>query len=178
MKKIILIALMMLSINAYAGMGYHWIDVPGSGSKTVNRGYVGLKWTLNEGLKPQAVIGYRSASVDSNGDTDGGDLSISARFLDGLQLGKLRAKYFNGKENVQGEIGGGYDFTKGLFAGVGVHAPYSLIGLDFHPFLNDEKFEPYVQIDTNKKYKKVNGSSRECVLGLPWDYFNSTCTLN
>ena len=40
MKKIILIALMMLSINAYAGMGYHWIDVPGSGSKTVNRGYV------------------------------------------------------------------------------------------------------------------------------------------
>ena len=52
--------------------------------------------------------------------------------------------------------GGGYDFTKGLFAGVSVHAPYSLIGLDLHPFVNENKLEPYIQIDTNKRYKKSN----------------------
>ena len=131
-----------LSQSSYAGCMPGLYDlVPGaSGSPlTTNRVYAGLKWTLNEGIKPQAVVGYRHAKTESNGDTDGGDVSISAKFIDGFQLGKLRAKYFNGKENAQGEVGGGYDFTKGIFAGIGINAPYSLIGLDLHPFVNEKK---------------------------------------
>ena len=120
-----------------------------SQTDTNNRAYAGLKWTLNEGIKPQAVIGFRHARTESNGDTDGGDLSISAKFIDGFQLGKLRAKYFNGKENTQGEIGTGYDFVNGLFAGVGVHAPYSNLGIDLLPTAKD-KIEPYFQLDTIK----------------------------
>jgi hypothetical protein len=75
-------------------------------------------------------------------------------------------------------VGGGFDFTKGLFAGVGVHAPYSLIGLDLHPFVNEKKLEPYIQIDTIKKYKKNHYGPGVCTLnaepfGGYWD--NATC---
>ena len=101
--------LILISLSNNAGAGfvcakagcYDFVTTNG-GSLTTNRAYAGLKWTLNEGIKPQAVFGFRHARTESNGDTDGGDISISAKFIDGFQLGKLRAKYFNGKEQVQG----------------------------------------------------------------------------
>jgi hypothetical protein len=165
-SKLTLVLCSFLSSSAFASGTYSLVPGNPGTALTDNRVYAGVKWTLNEGIKPQAVIGYRHARTESNGDTDGGDVSISAKFIDGFQLGKLRAKYFNGKEDVQGELGGGYDFTKGLFAGVGVHAPYSLIGLDLHPFITDNKLEPYIQIDTNKRYKKPNDTVSTCVFIL------------
>jgi hypothetical protein len=178
--------LISLSNNSIAGAPslpcgkpgcYDFVTTGSGGTLTTNRAYAGLKWTLNEGIKPQAVVGFRHARTESNGNTDGGDISISAKFIDGFQLGKLRAKYFNGKENVQGEAGGGYDFTKGLFAGAGVHAPFSLIGLDLHPFISENKFESYLQIDSIKRYKKPNGTSTTCeyVGTTSGQYFNSSC---
>ena len=169
--------LILISLSNNAGAGfvcakagcYDFVTTNG-GSLTTNRAYAGLKWTLNEGIKPQAVFGFRHARTESNGDTDGGDISISAKFIDGFQLGKLRAKYFNGKEQVQGEVGGGFDFTKGIFAGAGIHAPYSLIGLDLHPFINENKLEPYLQLDTIKRYKKSN-STTSCQLVDGGSYF-------
>jgi hypothetical protein len=183
-QKLILILMLSLSMNTFAAdecNGNCWDLIPGtaSGTLTDNRIYAGLKWTLNEGIKPQAVVGYKHARTESNGNTDGGDLSISAKFIDGFQLGKLRAKYFNGKEDVQGEVGAGYDFTKGIFAGVGVHAPYSLIGLDLHPFINENKLEPYIQIDTNKRYKKPNDTASECIfrgMEVGGEWSNDVCT--
>ena len=165
---------------AFAGKGTYDL-IPGTtgASLTDNRVYAGLKWTLNEGIKPQAVFGFRHARTESNGNTNGGDISISAKIIDGFHLGKLRAKYFDGKEKVQGEVGGGFDFTKGLFAGAGVHAPFSLIGLDLHPFINENKLEPYIQIDTIKKYKKNNSNSSECVIAttdLPGGFYDNACT--
>jgi hypothetical protein len=111
--------------------------------------YMALKWTFGDSIKPEALLGFRHAEINSSGDTDGADLSISAKFIDNLEIGKLRAKYFNGKENVQGEISAGYDFNKGLFTGIGVHAPYTNLGIDLLPTAKD-KFEPYLQIDTIK----------------------------
>ena len=164
LSKLTLVFCSFLSSSAFAGVpGYDLIPGAAGASLTDNRVYAGLKWTLNDGIKPQAVVGYRHARTESNGNTDGGDLSISAKFIDGLQLGKLRAKYFDGKESVQGEVGGGYDFTKGLFAGAGVHAPFSLIGLDLHPFINENKLEPYLQIDSIKKYKNPSDTASQCV---------------
>jgi hypothetical protein len=140
----------LVSSPAFAGqVNYDFISI----TNTDNRVYAGLKWTLNEGINPQAVVGFRHARTQSNGNTDGGDISISAKIIDGFQLGKLRAKYFDGKEKVQGEIGAGYDFTNGLFAGVGIHAPYSNLGIDLLPTAKD-KIEPYLQLDTIKKNDK------------------------
>jgi hypothetical protein len=180
-SKLTLFFCFFLSSAAFAGGSVTYDLIPGTNGAalTDNRVYAGLKWTLNEGIKPQAVVGYRHARTESNGNTDGGDISISAKFMDGFQLGKLRAKYFDGKEKVQGEVGGGFDFTKGLFAGVGVHAPYSLIGLDLHPFITDNKLEPYIQIDTIKKYKKSNGNSPStCVPvdGISGEFVDPSCT--
>ena len=122
--------------------------------------YAALKWTFGESFKPEAVLGFRHAKVDSNGDTDGGDVSISAKFIDGLELGKLRGKYFNGKDNVQSEVGGGFDFNKGLFTGIGIHAPYSNLGIDFLPFAKD-RLEPYLQLDT------INGNPKPSYINPP-----------
>ena len=194
-KKLILLIpfllLVSLSKNSLAGGHgcygkggcYDLVSTGASGTLTTNRVYAGLKWTLNEGIKPQAVVGFRHARTESNGNTNGGDISISAKIIDGFQLGKLRAKYFDGKEKVQGEVGGGFDFTKGLFAGVGVHAPFSLIGLDLHPFVNENKLEPYIQIDTIKKYKKNNNSlvcspkGQDELGDLYGAYINDTCDI-
>ena len=181
--------LISLSNNSIAGGGgaslpcgkpgcYDFVTTGSGGTLTTNRAYAGLKWTLNEGIKPQAVVGFRHARTESNGNTDGGDISISAKFIDGFQLGKLRAKYFDGNEKVQGEAGGGYDFTKGLFAGAGVHAPFSLIGLDLHPFINENKLEPYIQIDTIKKYKKNSSATNTCVFSVgSGAWLDSDCTI-
>ena len=175
-SKLTLVFCFLISSAAFAGGTNPSYDLIPGASLTDNRVYAGLKWTLNEGIKPQALVGYRHARTELNGNTDGGDISISAKFMDGFQLGKLRAKYFDGKEKVQGEVGGGYDFTKGLFGGVGVHAPYSLIGLDIHPFINENKLEPYIQIDT---IKKNNSSSSSCVLrgDSLGDWGNSACSV-
>lgn len=124
-----------------------------SQSSIHNSIYAALKWTFGESFKPEAVLGFRHAKVDSSGDTDGADVSISAMFVNGLELGKLRAKYFNGKDNVQGEVGGGLDFNKGIYTGIGVHAPYSNLGIDLLPFTKD-KLEPYFQVDTIKGNRK------------------------
>ena len=151
--KLFISFLTLLAISSYSFGGASVFTPQISQTNTDNRAYAGLKWTLNEGIKPQAVIGFRHAKTELNGDTDGGDVSISAKFIDGFQLGKLRAKYFNGKENTQGEVGAGYDFMNGLFAGVGVHAPYSNIGVDLLPTAKD-KIEPYFQLDTIKRIDK------------------------
>jgi len=151
MRKIIAILFLSLSTLALAGKG----SSPIATSTNDNRAYAGLKWSLHEGIKPQVVLGFRHANINSNGDTDGGDISISAKFMDGIQPGQIRAKYFNGKEDVQGELGGGYDFTQGIFGGVGIHLPYSNVGLDLFPNAQT-KLDPYFQLDTIKGNNKPN----------------------
>ena len=162
--------LMLVSNITFAGGG--GLTLPSiNKSSNDDRAYAGLKWSLSGGIKPEAVLGFRHANISSNGDTDGGDISISAKFIDGLQPGQLRAKYFNGKEDVQGELGGGYDFTQGIFGGVGIHLPYSNVGLDLFPNAQT-KFDPYIQLDTIKGNNKPNPT-------CPFTYILSggTCTL-
>ena len=102
-------------------------------------GYGGLKWTMGAGLIPEIVAGYRHAEVASNGDTQGADISIAFKVNPALPLseiiqpGKLRAKYFNGIDFLQGEMGGGYDFAKkGAFVGIGAQGPYVNAGVDYN----------------------------------------------
>ena len=141
--------------NASVGGGH---DVSGnpiltSQSTIHNSIYAALKWTFGESFKPEVILGLRHAKVDSNGDTYGGDISLSTKFMDGLELGKLRGKYFNGNEDVQGEIGAGFDFTKGFYTGISVHGPYSNLGVDYC-FSDKNILEPYIQIDTIKGNNK------------------------
>lgn len=135
---------------------------------TVDRGYAGLEWTLGEGLTPAVVVGYRHARVQSNGDTQGGDISFSFNVISGFHPGKLRAKYFNGQENVQGEVGGGFDFAKGVFAGVGVQGPYTNLGVDYL-FTTGSPWEPYFMLNTLPGYDKPHGNTTT-TMGCPTGY--------
>lgn len=173
MKKLFLglfISVVCMSANA----GEMSVGVPmSSNTDSVNRAYAGLKWTLNEGVQPEVVVGFRHSRVESGGDTQGGDVSLSMKIFNVFQLGKLRAKYFNGQESVQGEASAGFDFTKGLFMGVGVKAPYSNFGIDFLPKASST-FEPYLIIDTLKKNDKPD---KTCPASAPRNV-NGTCFPN
>lgn len=157
-RMYVIIATTVGAVNL-AHASYNGCDLSGnfctgiSQSSIHNSIYAALKWTFGESFKPEAILGYRHAKVDSSGDTDGADLSISAKLVNGLELGKFRAKYFNGNDDVQGEVGGGFDFNKGFFTGIGVHAPYSNLGIDLIPYAKD-RVEPYLQLDTIKGNRK------------------------
>ena len=152
MKKHHLFALVLLICSAQllaGGGGYYETSV----SSTNNKVYAGLKWTLNEGIKPQAVIGFRHTNIGSDGHTDGGDISLSAKFIDGFQLDKTRLKYINGNNDVQGELGGGYDFTKGLFLGGSANGPYINLGVDYLIQAKDKSIDPYIMLNTLSRTK-------------------------
>jgi hypothetical protein len=168
MKKVFLgLFISAICISAHAGMpaGFPFT----SNTDSINRAYAGLKWTLNEGIQPEVVVGFRHSRVESGGDTQGGDVSLSMKIFNVFQLGKLRAKYFNGQESVQGEFSGGFDFTKGLFAGFSVKAPNTNFGVDYLPKASNT-FEPYFIIDTLKKNNKPN---KTCPAST--QIFNGTC---
>lgn len=146
----------------------------GASKDTVNRGYAGLKWTLGQGLTPAVVVGFRRATVKSNGDTQGGDISFSFNLVGGPKPDKLRVKYFNGQENAQGEVGAGYDFSKGVFAGVGVQGPYSNLGVDYL-FTQGAPWEPFFMLNTLKKYDKPSGSTTTLSCPPPFELLGNTC---
>ena len=133
-------------------------------SANSNMGYGGVKWTLGDSLVPELVAGYRFASVTNNGATQGGDLSLSVKITGKTQLnnlihlGKLRAKYLNGTDYLQGEVGGGWDFAKhGLFAGVGAQGPFVNTGVDYDfTGVNSfsKSFSPYAGFNSIGMYSK------------------------
>ena len=129
-----------------------------STSSNVDNGYAGLKWTFGDSFYPEVVVGFRHASVSSNGDAYGGDASFAFKVYDGksfgFQPGKLRLKYFNGADYMQGEVGGGFDFGKNsFFVGIGGQAPFSNIGLDYN-FTASNPLEPYFMLNSLGQYTK------------------------
>ncbi len=166
-QKLYLILFVLLSSNVFAYCGVPPIPSLAS-TVTENKIYGGLKWDFNGGVKPEAVIGFRSARVNPSSYTNGGDVSISAKFIDGFELGKARLKYFSGNDTVQAEISGGYDFKRSIFVGASLNAPYSNIGVDYLFLAKEKQLDPYAMIHTMGKYNKPSaGSDTKC----PADHF-------
>jgi hypothetical protein len=141
----------------------------GPASTNVNMGYGGLKWTFGEGYVPEIVGGFRYASVTSSGATQGADISIAFKVTGKMELddlihfGKLRAKYLNGMDYLQGEVGGGWDFAKkGLFAGIGAQGPYVNSGVDYDFSSKDsfsKSFSPFVMFNSIGIYNTPHGTN-------------------
>ena len=158
-KLLFTLSILLSSSSAFAGV-LPFTFIPGSSQAyTSNKGYAGLKWAFSKGYKPEAVIGFRSARIDPSNHTQGGDISISAKFLDGFELGKARLKYFNGVNTAQAEASGGYDFKNGIFIGASANGPFINAGVDY--LINDKSFEPYIMLDSLTKYRKANASAGE-----------------
>ena len=155
-NKILLSALFLLLCNlsnlAFAGMAPPDPTISfSSDERTDNEFFVGLNWELGGSMTPQGVIGYRRAKVDSSGNVDGFSLNYGFLF-NGFQPGNIKAIYFDGKENLQGEIGFGYDFKKHSPLGVlGVQAQYINFGTDY---IFGNGFKPYGGINSIDGYDK------------------------
>ncbi|MGO9443787.1 MAG: hypothetical protein ACLPXB_03305 [Thiobacillaceae bacterium] len=170
----------LVSPIAMAGnaITYNPVITTTSATKTETKAYAGLNWSLSGGITPSLVLGVAQASVKSDGDTQGGDLSLDISFLGGIKPGKLKLSYLNGKETVQGELGVGYNFlTAAPLLGLGFNAPYSNLGLDLY---KGGSFDPYITIDTQSKFKKPTPTTTEqCVPvnGAGGAYLNGACTI-
>jgi hypothetical protein len=151
-----------------------------STSANVDNGYGALKWTFGNGFFPEIVVGFRHASVSSNGDVYGGDASFAFKIFDGTSWGflpgKFRLKYFNGADYMQAEAGGGYDFGKNsFFVGIGGQAPFTNIGLDYN-FTASNPLEPYFMLNSIGQYTKPGTHHLGCPAGTIQSA-NGRCTL-
>jgi hypothetical protein len=82
-------------------------------------------------MTPALVLGVTNVRVKSNGDTAGAKLAFHLNLAGGLAPGLLKLSYLNGREDVQGEIGAGYNFIKSApTLGLGINVPYLSAGVD------------------------------------------------
>lgn len=175
MKKIALTLLLASTLTgsaAFAGEPGPIFYTLIPASKTETRAFVGLNWRLNGGFTPALVLGAFRARVDSDGDTQGGNLAFHLNLAGGVKPGKIKLGYINGKENLQGEIGIGYDFLKNApLLGLGVNAPYISAGVDAY---TGPGFVPYVTVHSQGKFDKPN---QQCVVDPAGIYDDENCTM-
>ncbi len=134
----------------------------------IDDGYGGLKWTYGEGWIPEVVAGYRHTELSTNGDAQGADISIAFKVNPTLPLdkiiqpGKLRVKYLNGIDAVQGEVGGGYDFAhNSFFTGISVQGPYVNAGVDYS-FSVNSPFSTFLMINSLGIYNRPHKTTFSC----------------
>lgn len=133
------------------------VTTTGAGSQTKTTAYVGLNWTLGGGMTPALVLGVFDTKVQANGDTTGGNLAFHANLAGGISLGKVKLSYLDGRNDLQGELGLGFDFMKQaplLF--LGINAPYVAAGIDA---FSSHGFVPYAAIHTQGRFDKPAGTT-------------------
>jgi len=97
----------------------------------------------------------------------------------GFKPGKLKLSYLDGKENMQGELGVGYDFLKTApLVGLGVNIPHLAAGVDGYL---SHGFVPYATLHTLGKFDKPAPSSASTTVCTNvgtnnGDFYNSDCT--
>lgn len=161
MKKSIIslaIGLTVASSAALAGIttaDYNWVTTTtstGSTSKNNTNAYAGLNWSVGGSWTPAVVLGIFRTHVKSDGDTQGANLAFHLNLAGGIKPGKLKLSYLNGKENIQGELGVGFDFMRSapLF-GFGLNGPFVAAGVDGYL---SQGLVPYVTLQSQGKFSK------------------------
>lgn len=176
MKKVLATAAVIGSLfaaNAQAiGFGY---DLVNDGVKHNTNAYAGINIELGNKMVPTLVLGVFDTRVKANGNTEGGNLSLQVNLLGGVSLGKLKLTYLNGKNDLQGEIGGGYDLAKRApFGSVGINAPFGAIGVDGFS-LRD--LAPSLTIHSQDEFKTPQTSCQNVGLGQG-AFADSSCSLD
>jgi hypothetical protein len=169
----------LTSSSAFAGklppIFYTLVPGTGSTSKTETNAYAGLNWRLGGGITPALVLGAFRTKVESDGDTQGGNFAFHLNLAGGVKPGKLKVGYINGKENIQGEIGVGYDFLKKApLLGLGINAPYVNAGVDAYA---GPGFVPYVTLHTQGEFDEPNQAPAQCVEDPAGVYADPACTI-
>ena len=180
-KLVLVLVTAAASTYAFAGFTGTPYDLvtTGSGHRTENKAYLGLKWSLNGGKTPALVLGAAHVKVKSNGNTEGANFSFTLKLAGGVKPSLIKLNYMNGKNDLQGELGLGYDFLKSApLLGVGANAPYVNAGVDIYR----HAFSPFATLTTLKKFDKPGGGSTVCTdvsgTATPGNtyYTSATCT--
>lgn len=123
-------------------------------SRTTTRAYVGLNWSLGGGYTPALVLGVTNAKVKSDGDMTGARLAFHLKLAGGVAPGMLKLSYLNGKEDVQGELGVGYNFIKAAPSlGLAINGRYVAAGVDAYM---GSGLVPYVTLSSQGAFSKPN----------------------
>lgn len=126
-------------------------------SRTSTQAYAGLNWTIGGGYTPALVLGVTNAKVKSNGDTSGARLALHINLTGGFAPGLLKLSYLNGKDDLQGEIGLGYNFIKSAPAlGLGINGPYVSAGIDGYL---SSGIVPYVSLNSQGAFSKPKANT-------------------
>ena len=179
----IVLALGSSSVLAGSAPTYSWVGSnAGGGTKTNTNAYAGLNWNLGGGWTPSVVLGVFNTRVKADGDTEGANLAFHLNLAGGVKPGKFKLSYLNGKEDVQGELGIGYDFMRSApLLGLGINAPYVSAGVD--GYLNGSII-PFATLHSQGKFKKPdNATSRRCAQDSPPVYttghfMDAACTID
>lgn len=123
-----------------------------SNKHTQTRGYIGLNWEWGGSTTPALVLGAMQTRVSSNGDTTGANLAFFLNLAGGVKPGSIKLTALDGKQNLQGELGVGYNFLKSdPMLVLGINAPYVAVGIN--GYLNPG-IVPYGTIHTQGKFNK------------------------
>lgn len=151
----------------------------GKTSKNNTNAYAGLNWSVGGSWTPSVVLGVFRTHVKSDGDTQGANLAFHLNLAGGIKPGKLKLSYLNGKENIQGELGVGYDFMRSApLLGLGLNGPFVAAGVDGYL---SQGLVPYVTLQSQGKFSKPafgSGTTTTCVPvgGGGGDFTDPLCT--
>ena len=146
----------------------------GKTSKNNTNAYAGLNWSMGGSWTPSVVLGV----FRTHGDTQGANLASHLNLAGGIKPGKLKLSYLNGKENIQGELGIGYDFMRSApLLGLGLNGPFVAAGVDGYL---SQGLVPYVSLQSQGKFSKPafgSGTTTTCVpvSGSGGDFIDSLC---
>lgn len=189
MKKSIIslaIGLTLASSAALAGINADYSLITsttstGSTSKNNTNAYAGLNWSMGGSWTPAVVLGVFRTHVKSDGDTQGANLAFHLNLAGGIKPGKLKLSYINGKDNIQGELGVGYDFMRSApLLGIGLNGPFVAAGVDGYL---SHGLVPYVTLQSQGKFSKPafgTSTTTNCVnVGTNnGDFTDPDCTTN
>ena len=84
--------------------------------------------------------------------------------------------YLNGKENIQGEIGAGYDFMRSApLLGLGLNGPFVAAGVDGYL---SHGLVPYLTLQSQGKFSKPSyQTTTTCVVTPSGAYVDPACTI-
>ena len=93
--------------------------------------FIGLEWTIGKSVLPEVQVGYRDVDVETDGDVSGGQVSLTFDIAQ-MSFSKLRVEGIQGDEDLQGQLGVGYNFAQSdfLLTGGG-QGNYVFAGVDY-----------------------------------------------
>ena len=135
--------------------------VGGSGSYSDTRPYLGLSWSFGGGASrlPSFVVGAQSIRVNSSNRLRGIDLNARFNLSDGFE--RIALSGLVGRRDIYANIGGGYNFSRNEFVGTAaLQTTFVRAGLDVG--MNTGVLEPYVEINTLDRPRRVSGAGLSC----------------